>query len=323
MPRKRMNGFEEDLKDLGFGSKVTQQSHFRMLNHDGSFNVERVGLPLLRKLSFYHSILTMPWWKFHVTIIGTFFVLNCMFAIVFMLLGPHAIQGMEVHSVPEQFVQDFFFSVQSFTTVGYGHLSPNGFWSSLVAAFDAFFGLLGFALATSLLFARFSRPTARIMYSNQALIAPYHDGEALMFRIANERDSQLLDVEAKVLYTQMEMVNGRRIRRFYELKLERNKVAFLPLHWTIVHPINDESPIYGFSQDDMREAEAEILILLTAIDDIYSHTVHSRSSYRYNEMVWRAKFMDMFEPTESGHVKVDMRKLHKFEPVDKAEEKQP
>jgi len=315
MLRRKLNQNEEDLKDLGFGSKVTERSKLRLLNHDGSFNVRRAGVSFLQSLSFYHSLLTMPWWRFHLTIFASFAIVNAIFAAGFMLLGQGAISGVTDASAFERFLHGFFLSVHTFTTVGYGHLSPSGIMANLWATLDAFVGLLGFALATGLLFARFSRPTARVIYSDNAIIAPYKKGTALEFRVANERNSQLIEVEMKVLYAQMEQSGGRKVRRFYELELERRRVAFMPLHWTVVHPIDEKSPLYGLTESDLMERQGEILILITAVDEIYSQKVHSRSSYRHDEIVWEATFKDMFIPTDDDIVTVDLRNLHKIEEI--------
>src|SRR5262249_29544799 len=150
-------------------------------------------------------------------------------------------------------------------------------------------------LATGILFARFSRPTAKILFSRNAIIAPYRENIAFEFRIANERKNQIIELEAKVLFTRFEPIDGSSTRRYYSLALERSKVAFFPLTWTIVHPITPTSPLYGLTDQDLRETRAEFLILLTGIDETFSQTVHSRSSYRADEVIWNARFTDVFE----------------------------
>ena len=318
MLKRKRDISADELKDLGFGSKVTQQSRFRLLNHDGSFNVERRGLSFYSTLNLYHSLLTMPWWKFHLTILSSYLVINASFAMAFLLCGPNAIEGATGETLIERFLNAFFFSVQTFTTLGYGHLNPNGLAANFVATFASFFGLFGFAFATGLLFARFSRPTAKIIFSNLAIIAPYGGITAFEFRIANARRNQLNEVEVHVLYTQMETLDGKRIRRFYELVLERQKVAFLPLHLTVVHPIDKTSPLFGLTSEDLHETEAEFLILVTAVDDTFSQTVHVRSSYRYDEIVWGAKFRDIFKHSDKNVIQVDLHRIHEVERLEGA-----
>lgn len=315
--RKNANIPREDLNDLGFGNKVIQQTHLRLLNHDGSFNVERTGLPFLRSISPFHSLLTMSWWKFHLTILTIYLVINAFFGLIYLVIGVEELTGGNVDTILQKFFKAFFFSVQTFTTVGYGQISPQGFLANMVATIDAFIGLMTFALATGLLFARFSKPVAKIIFSKNALIAPYRDIKAFEFRISNGRRSQLIEVEVKVLFVRFEMVNCRKIRRFYPLKLERSKVAFLPLHLTVVHPIDELSPMNGFTPDDLEAGLAEFLILITAIDETFSQTVHARSSYRYDEVIWNARYSDMFQYPESGIISVNLHRLHEYEEVKK------
>ena len=303
----------EELNDLGFGAKVTQQDHLRLLNRDGSFNVERHGLPFFRTISPYSALLTMPWWKFHVMIFSAYIGINILFASLYLLIGPGALSGIDTGSESGKFWHAFFFSIQTFTTVGYGQVAPKGFLANILSAMDAFVGLMTFALATGLLFARFSRPWAQIVFSEKAVIAPYQDKMAFEFRLANELRSQLIEVEIKVLFTHFEKINDRRVRRFHQLSLERTKVAFFPLHWTVVHPIDEQSPLWGLTAEDLAKSEAEFLILLTAIDETFSQSVHTRSSYRYDEIVWNARFASVFQPPGEGIVKVNIHKLHEIE----------
>jgi inward rectifier potassium channel len=311
--KKNINISKEEINDLGFGSKVTQQSQ---LNRDGSFNVERKGLAFFRSISPFHALLTMSWWKFHLTIFATYLLINFLFGFIYWGIGVDELAGDLGKTSMEQFLDAFFFSVHTFTTVGYGNISPQGTLANVVATFDAFVGLMMFALATGLLFARFSRPKARIMFSRNALIAPYRGINAFEFRITNERRSQLIEVEIQLLFSYMESVGDKKFRRFFPLQLERNKVAFLPLHLTVVHPIDRESPLAEMSPEDYENGEAEFLVLITAIDETFSQTVHSRSSYRFEEIVWQAKFSDMFQYSENGAMSVDIHRLHAYETLD-------
>ncbi len=306
---------QEDDQDLGLGSKVAQQSRSRFLNRDGSFNVERAGQSFFRSLNPYHSLLTMSWIKFHTMVVLSYFFVNVFFALAYLACGPEAIQGSAATSTGGRFFDAFFFSVQTLATIGYGKISPSGFGANMIVAFEALTGLFGFALATGLLFARFSRPNAKIQYSEKAVIAPFHDITGFMFRIVNERQNQLIEVSATLTYSRMETHNGKHVRKFYSLPLERNKVTFFPLHWTIVHPIDEKSPLFGVTQKELEESDAEFAILLTGIDETFSQSVHSRSSYKYDEVVVGAKFRDMFLPMENGIVRVDLRRLSEIEHV--------
>jgi inward rectifier potassium channel len=181
---------------------------------------------------------------------------------------------------------------------------------------EALLNILGVALATGVIFARFSRPSPKVIYSRNAIVAPYRGQTALEFRIANARRNQLIDVQVQAILTKVERVDGTTLRRFYELNLERNRVVFFPLSWTVVHPIDPTSPLWGLTQDDLVAGDAELLVLLIATDEAVSQTVHSRSSYEADEIIWGAKFANMFLRTESeGIIGMDLSRIHDTEPA--------
>ncbi|MCX6143830.1 MAG: hypothetical protein NTZ35_11475 [Ignavibacteriales bacterium] len=303
---------KEEIKDLGLGTRVAQQSRERFLNRDGSYNVARTGLPFFRSLNLYHYLLTMSWGVFFLLLVAFYFGVNILFAIGYFLCGPDALHGSHAITAGDRLLEDFFFSVQTLATIGYGGLSPSGLTANILVTFQALAGGLGFALATGLLFARFSRPSAKIIFSEKAIIAPYRDMTAFEFRIVNANSNELVDVDATVSLSRVEEHHGRRVRRFYGLSLEREQVRFFPLHWVIVHPIDKNSPLLGVTHEELEKSDAEFLVLLTATDDTSSQTVHARSSYKYDELVWGAKFSDIFT-AETGRIGIDVRKLHDFE----------
>ncbi len=305
---------QEDTKDLGFGTRVSQETTTRFLNPDGSFNVVRTGLPFLKSLNLYHSLLTISWPAFYVLAISAYIVSNVIFAFGYMLCGPGALAGTTGNTVSGQFLDCFFFSVQTMGTIGYGHISPLSTAANILVTIESITGLLGLAVATGLVFARFARPHAKILFSRNAVVAPYHGVTALEFRIANARSSQLIDVRATVLLSRMEEEHGSRKRRFHPLALERQQVMFFPLHWVVVHPITEASPLNGITRDQFLASDSEILILLTAFDETFSQTVHSRSSYKGNEVVWNSKFGNIFDEFSNGRIKVDLRKIHDIVP---------
>ncbi len=306
---------EDARGDFGFGSRVAQHSARRLLNRDGSFNVVREGLPFHRSLSLYHALLTTTWPRFFLLVAGGYFATNLVFALAYYLCGPHALDGWHTGTSFARYEDAFFFSVQTLATIGYGRMTPNGVLVNLLVTVEALVGLMGFALATGLLFARFSRPTARLVFSRRAVVAPFHGKTALMFRVANLRSSQLSEVSAIVSLSRLQQTPAGRVRRFHELALDRSKVLFLPLHWVVVHPIDEESPLFGLDEDAFRGSEAEVLILVKGNDEAFAQTVHARSSYRADEIVWGARFADMFLPGDHGQLGVDMRKIHDIEPL--------
>ncbi len=304
-----------DNQDLGFGSRISQESRRRLLNRDGTFNVERKRLPFLRSLSPYHFLLTISWPRFYMLVVSGYLVFNIAFAAGYYACGSGALAGAGEQTDGERFSDDFFFSVQTSTTIGYGRIAPVSMTANVLASVEALTGLLGFALATSLMFARFSRPDARILYSTHAVVAPYRGTKGLMFRMANERNNQLIQVGVQVLLSRLEKQGNENIRRFHRLSLERDEVTFFPLTWTVVHPIDPASPLHGQTEEEFRAAESEILVLLSATDDTFSATVNSRSSYKADEVVWGAKYSDIFGRKSDGTIVVDLHRLHAFERV--------
>ncbi len=307
----------DEERDLGFGSVVARESRKRLLNRDGTFNVARKGLSPLSSFNLYHAMLTITWGKFMAIVVFSYLVTNVLFALAYLACGPGALSVPDGLRVENPFWQAFFFSVHTLGTIGYGNITPAGMAANLIVTLEALFGLLGFALVTGLLFSRFSRPTAKILFSQNAIIAPYREMTAFEFRITNARRNQIIELNATVMYTQFENHDGTPMRRFYPLKLERDRVTFFSLSWTIVHPIDEKSPLYGKTEQDLDAANAEILILLTGIDETFSQTVHTRSSYKADEIVWHARFDNIYNPpSPSGRLTIDVQKLGSIEQLE-------
>lgn len=303
-------------RDLGFGAYVGRDRR-RLLNRDGSFNVVRSGLSLLESIAPYHQLLTISWAGFLGLVALLYLALNLLFALAYVASGPEALLGPGAEMLGGRFSRAFFFSVQTFATIGYGQIGPNGFAANMLVTVEALVGLMYQALATGLLFARFARPTASIVFSRRAVVAPYNGGRALMFRIVNRRRSEIIALEAQVLFSSMGPDGrGGTVRRYALLPLERNKVTFFPLAWTIVHPIDELSPFAGKDLDELERTQAEILVLLSGIDETFEQTVHARSSYSADEIVWNARFQSMFRPADAGvRVSIDVSRIHTIEPL--------
>jgi inward rectifier potassium channel len=303
---------ESERNDLGFGKQLIDSS-IRLINHDGTFNVKRKGGSFWGYLNIFHRLITTSWQKFLLLVFCTFLVINFMFAGLYWLIGTSHLIGLSNVSM-DDFWGAFFFSAQTLTTVGYGHIAPSGLLTSAVAALESLLGLLGFALATGLLYGRFSRPQASILFSRVAVVAPYLDTLGLMFRVVNERSNQLIECQVEVSLTMLEdLPDGRRTRKYYNLYLERSKVAFFPLNWTLVHAITSESPLFGRSPEELLDRDAELLILFKGVEDTFSQMVHARGSYRANEVVWGAKFVPMYDSTSKDIVELDIEKLNDYE----------
>lgn len=302
--------------DLGFGTVVSRQSRTRLLNRDGSFNVRREGLSVWQELSPYHYVLTISWPKFLGLVGLAYAISNTLFALGYMACGANALTGFQ-HGFLGRFWIAFFFSVETIATIGYGNIVPVTLAANIVMTVESLFGILAFALIAGIVFARFARPTAEILLSRHAVIAPYRDTKAFMFRIVNQRRTQIVDLQARVLLSRRKKGVTQGDREYIPLKLERESVAFFPLSWTIVHPIDQDSPLREYrNADDITACETEFLILLNGFDETFSTTVHTRSSYRGDEVVWGARFRNMFNPPEpDGSLSIDVRKIHDVERV--------
>ncbi len=273
----------------------------RSINKDGTFNVFRRG-GSWRDFHPYLQTLSMSWPQFFATILGGYLLLNLLFALVYFVLGPGQLKGAEAATEIDRFLNDFFFSTHTLTTVGYGNIVPATIVANSVASLEAIAGLMSVALGTGLMFGRFSRPSVKIAFSDRILMAPYQDLGSLQLRIVNLRPNILMELEANLVLMTVEGPPGKLKRRFEPLKLERDKIYFLALTWTIVHPLDESSPLFGKTAEDLERLQAEFVVLIKAFDDTFSQTVHARYSYRYDELTWQAKFQPAFEIDESGNM---------------------
>ena len=309
----RRNEIEAEDRDLGFGSEVAARSHRRFLNPDGSFNVQRHGLGWRANLSLYHLLLTMSWPRFVALVVVLYLLVNGLFAAAYAAGGAGSIAGAEGGTFWARLVETFFFSVQTFSTVGYGGLAPTSLYANLVMTAQSVTGLLAVALVTGIVFARFSHPMADIVFSRHAIIAPYRGITGFEFRIANSRRNQIVDLEARVIFASLD-ANRSGKRSFRELSLERDKVSFFPLSWTVVHPIDEASPLASLDAGELETMDAEFLILISGFDETFSQIVHKRSSYKAHELRWDVNFASMFEIDSSDRpVAMDIRRIHDLE----------
>jgi inward rectifier potassium channel len=302
--------------DTGFGTNAANYGG-RFINRDGTFNLRKEGMSFLNRFSIYHSMLSMPRWKFIGLILCVYLSLNLLFAGVYLAAGIGQLQGVVATTYWGKFKEAFFFSTETFTTVGYGRVNPVGDGANLIAAIEAMCGFLSFALATGLIFGRFSRPKSFLIFSDLALISPYKDGTALMFRFAPYKDNHTLtDVQIRVNIGLKVQMDGNAEYRFYDLNLERSKVESLPMNWTVVHPIDDKSPFLGFTPEDMVASDVELYVLIRGFDDVYSNFVQQRTSYTYQEIKFNGKFVPMYRESEDGKTTIlELHKLNAYEEV--------
>jgi inward rectifier potassium channel len=313
MPPQKKNLHNE--LTTGFGERSTQ-SGGRYYRKDGKPNIIRKGINFFDQLSWYHTMLSMPRWKFWLWLIFPYVIVNAFFAFVYYSVGIDHLNGIEKGSEWHNYIECFFFSFQTFTTVGYGHVSPSGTLTSSVAAFESFLGVLTLALAAGVFYGRFSKPRSFLKFSDIALIAPYKDGIAFMFRTAPYKNNHLTEAEVKLTLGMRVMRSGEEKNEFYTLNVEFSKINALVLNWTIVHPINENSPMYGMSLEELKNVSAEVLVYLKAFDEGFANTVIARTSYTAGEIIEGAKFKPMYERSSGGEATIlHIDRLNDYENV--------
>ncbi len=313
MAVKFLKQFKE-IVDSGFSSNVDYEGD-RLLEKNGTFNVRKEGLGRLQRFDLFHALITMSWPLFLLVMFAGFVSINVFFAAIYLAVGIEGLSGIEFQTPGMRALETLFFSAQTLTTVGYGRINPVGTGASIVASVEAFIGVLSFAMATGLLYGRFSRPRTMLAYSENALVSPYRDGKALMIRVANRRDSQMINISATVMFSWVEPSEKGPVRRFYNLELEYERVNLLSTSWTIVHPIGEKSPLAGMTAADLEKADVEIIVLLRGYDETHSQEVHSRTSYVAREVVWGARFTPVLGRNDRGQATIALDKLSTFEPA--------
>lgn len=313
---KKINPFSRQNNDTGFSTNVSDTGG-RFINKDGSYNIVKVGMPMTSRISLFHDMLNLPQWKFISVIFLFYFVINLVFASIYYLIGPSQITGLPNDSGWHIFKELFYFSTETFTTVGYGRVNPVGDAANIVAGIESLTGFLSLAIATGLIYGRFSRPRSYLLFSDHAVIAPYKDGKGLMFRFAAFKDKHsLTEVEIKVnagIYVVDEDKAGY---KYFTLDLERSRVESMSMSWTVVHPITDSSPLYGFTEEDMKNSDVELYVMLRGFDDVFSNYVTQRTSYTYSEILFDRKFVPMYRESGDGMTTIlELHKLNMHKPV--------
>ena len=300
--------------DPGFTQKYTGVVT-RLITREGDFNVRRVGGRKWHDANPYTFLINTSWWTFWLIVVVAFVIVNLAFAGIYIATGVEHIKGAATTSAVLNFWNVYFFSTHTLTTVGYGNMYPDGPLANVISSLEALLGLMAFAIATGLLFGRFSRPSARFGFSATMAIAPYHGDTSLQFRVVNRRKNNLVEVEARVSLMTVEFINGKPERKYALLDLERTQVMFLALTWTVVHPIGNKSPLYGKTAEDLEKLQAEVIILMRGFDETFGQVVYSRHSYRYDEFTWGAKFAAAFDVDAKGDLLLWIDKVGLTEPA--------
>lgn len=312
---KKLNIKAKSEINSGFGSNASSYGG-RFLNKDGSANIQKRGMNLISRISWYHTMIELQNWKFMSILLIFYIGINFIFATIYYSIGIEYLDGIDLSgSEWEKFAKAYFFSAQTFTTVGYGHISPNGFLTSALAAAEALIGLLSFAIATGLFFGRFSKPTAFLKFSHNALISPYGGISALMIRLTPFKNTRFTDAEAKITLGMRIDEDGKMTNKFYTLDLEMSKVNSLTLSWTLVHPITENSPLFKFTKKDFEDIEGEVMVFVKIFDDMFSTTVATSTSYTFKEVFYGAKFELMYSENKSKTI-LHLDRLNSFYEVD-------
>jgi len=287
-----------ELKDL---------SSNRLINKDGSFNIYRKGIS---HFAPYQHLVEMKWSRFLIFILGCYVAINLFFALAFLIAGYENLAGVpQTESLIDQITNTFFFSVQTFTTVGYGSMAPLGFATNVIASMDALCGMLGWAIATGLVFARFSMPQGQFLFSSIAVVAPYKDGWSLQMRVANKRSNRIIDLHATMVMTWLEDDGESVMRKFARLNLELDNISLFPLNWTIVHKIDQDSPLNNCDRNELKKMNAEFLIMIDGHDETYAQKVHAATSYQFSEVKWQHQFARMYKPDKDKGTIFDLGKI--------------
>ncbi|MGD1716755.1 ion channel [Dapis sp. BLCC M172] len=295
--------------------KNRQKTKKTVVRKIGSVYFRVLGVPQFHWSDVYHSLMTISWQHLWVIIISCYFVINTLFA--FLYLGSN---GGIANAKPDSFIDAFSFSIQTMATIGYGAMYPTNLYTHTLVAIEVFIGLIGMAMITGLMFARFSLPTARVLFSRVAVISPYNGVPTLMFRIANQRQNWIVEAQVRVtiLLNQEVTLEGHSLQRLCDLELVRSETPMLALTWLVMHHIDENSPLYGWSENNFRELnnqEVRFVVTLTGLDETVSQTIHARHVYTLDKIIWYKRFVDVIYTGIDGKRYFDYSHFHDVVPL--------
>ncbi|MEP1487280.1 MAG: ion channel [Algibacter sp.] len=301
------------IKDPGLGNASAQYAS-RMMNTKGSFNVVHLNAP--RRFSeAYNYLVSITWWHFYALSFCTYFIANACFAIVYLIVGIEQVIA-STGNLFNDFLNAFFFSSQTFTTLGYGAMSPNGVASGIVSSIEAFVGLMFFAFVTGLLYGRFSKPKASIRFSENLILRDFNHTKAIMFRLVNNRKSTMINPRVSVTLALSKQNNvGDFVNNFYALNLERKSITYLPTTWTVVHEIEEDSPLFEFSNEEIRQQHGELLVMISYYDESFNQEVHQMHSYMLSDIHLNYKFTKSYFYNNKGQMVLDHKLFDRIEPL--------
>lgn len=296
---------------LGKGERSSRgASSAKKMRRDGRLNVVRQGFGCYSWQDVYARLLTISWVNFLGLTVFCYVASNVLFALAY-LIEPGSIKNAQ----PNSFKDAFYFSIQTMATIGYGAMYPQTDYANIVVAIEALVGLMGVALVTGLAFARLSRPSARVLFSHVAVVTSYEGVPTLMFRAANKRYNQILEARMWVTLARNEVTaEGVSIRRLYDLQLLRSQTPLFSLTWTVFHPIDSQSPLWKATTESLTAAQAELIVILTGLDETVSQTVHARHAFAADDILWDFRFVDIFSSLPDGRRKIDYSRFHNVVP---------
>ena len=299
--------------EVGFGK--TEGTVQRLMNRDGSYNYIRKGVAWHESFNFYHFLSSCSWTQFLIIVLIWYLAMNLIFTGLFFLGDAGNLTGLVYKNDWEKFTEVYFFSAQTLTTVGYGRINPMGVTASALASLEALFGLLSFALFTGLIYGRFAKPIATLRFSQNAVIGPYLDGTGLMFRVANKINSSLMNMKVQMTISTLEFDElGKGNRKFFSnVTLERDFIVFFPSTWTVVHPIDESSPLFNLDRDAFVKAQPEVMILVTGFDETFDRDIHARQSFAIEDIIWGAKFVKILDTDEEGFAVLDFGRFDHYD----------
>ena len=284
----------------------------RNLLKNGSFNIAN-NHRTFHLTDIYHSFMVMRRTHLLLLMIGVYLVINLCFGTLYFISGSSSLEGVRTDSPINHFLDSFFFSVQTFATIGYGKITPANTFANIIVTLEALVGLLTVALFTGMMFARFSKPSAKIIFSNVAIITTHNGKKQLVFRMSNGRMNQIVEARAiATLSIDETSLEGERHRKLYDMHLERNMSPLFSISWTVRHTLNNDSPLAKLSHEELKNGRAEILVIVSGLDDTYGQTIHSRTSYTADEIISDAKFVDIISRDQEGRIVVSHEKIHDY-----------
>jgi len=296
-------------KNTGEFRPVTEVQVKKILNKEGKFTVKKTGVGFWESLSVYHILVSISWTKFVILFFLIYILLNTFFGFIYLLIGIESIGISKSNSIFIDFLNAFFFSSQTLTTVGYGRENPISLGAEIVSSLEGFSSRMFVAISTGLLFVRFSRPNPKIEFSEFAIIKKSDNFFVFEFRTVNKLKTEIINAQISLIISKQERTEGKQHKKFIFMEPEREKITYFSTIWSLSHIIDEKSPLFGMTPDDMQEKDVELIVSLQGYDESYRQIVHTKHSYKYNEILWNVEFDDCISFDEELNAIIHIDKL--------------